>query len=106
MKRFTYSFLSLGLALTAFASLAEEAKAEPTVQPFNLVHLAYQGRLVNEGVPGYESLISSIQTGKVTAESLIEAAIEDGRLSTESLDNESYVTSVERSLERLYDHGR
>jgi hypothetical protein len=106
MKRFALSLLSLALTMTAFAPAAEAAKDEHGISPFNLTHLAYQGRLSDEGVPGYGVFAAGIQSGRITAEDLIEAAIDAGRLSSASLEDASFVRSVEQNLDRMVDHGQ
>lgn len=106
MKRFTLSLLSLSLALTAFAPVAEAAKSEYGISPFSLTNLAYQGRLSGEGVPGYGTFVAGVQSGQITAEDVIEAAIEDGRLAASSLEDSGFVRSVEQNLDRLVDHGQ
>ncbi|MGK7942948.1 MAG: hypothetical protein AB4058_00580, partial [Microcystaceae cyanobacterium] len=70
-------------------------------QPFNLVGIAYQGFLADQGIPSAKSLIIAVNSGKVTAESLVSAAIAQGRLSPDTINDRSYLLVVERKLDGL-----
>jgi len=104
MKRFTSSLLVLVLSAVAFAPAAKaDTVQESRLTPFNLSTLAYQGRLSNEGIPGYGALAVGIQTGSITAETVIEAAIDAGRLPETAQDNSTFVSAVARQLDNLAD---
>lgn len=106
MKRFALSLLSLTLSWVAFAPLAEANTENPKVAPFNLTYMAYQGRLDTEGIPGYGSFTSAVQSGSITAEDVIRAAIEADVLEPGSLDNDIFVRSLDRHLHGLVDRGQ
>jgi hypothetical protein len=64
------------------------------ISPNTLVSSAYRGEFRDQGIPGYARL----QSGRVSAESLVKAAIEAGRLSPEVLEDEGYLNVVEIKL--------
>lgn len=112
MKRFILGSLSVLLlsAAVAPAAQAEMTPAAPpenaetigmAVTPFNLVFLAYHGFLEDEGISKYNTLISDYQTGRVTAQDLVQVAVTMRRLSPDVLTNRGYVNSVERQLQSL-----
>lgn len=101
--------LSLAPAL-AFGSEVStvKTKSEDTstslvnqTQPFNLVFLGKQGFFVEQGIPSGAIFLHSISTGKVTAESLIEAGIAEGRLHPDTINDQGYILSVENLLQDL-----
>lgn len=98
MKRIASSLLILALSVAAFAPAAQ---AEAKLTSFDVASLAYQGRLTENGIPGYGSLAAGVNSGTVTAEDVIQAAIASGRLSETTLDDGEFVTAVERHLQNL-----
>ena len=72
-----------------------------TTTPFDLVSLAYQGFLESEGVPKFNRLIFAYRTGRITAEDLVQGAIDTRRLPAEAINNQRYLSSVERQLDDL-----
>ncbi len=70
-------------------------------EAFNLVSSAYRGDFEEAGVNSYAILISNYETGELTAEDLINAAIESGELSPSALEDESYVEAVDLQLDAL-----
>jgi hypothetical protein len=101
MKRIASSLLVLALSLTTFTSAAN---AESKLSSFNLTTLAYQGRLVDNGIPGYGSLEAGVNSGHITAEDVIQAAIDAGRLSETTLQDDDFVIAVQRHLQNLVDN--
>jgi len=112
MKRFILGSLSV-LLLSAAVTPAAQAEMTPAappvnaetigmaVTPFNLVFLAYHGFLEDDGISKYNALISDYQTGRVTAQDLVQVAVTMRRLSPDALTNRGYVNSVERQLQSL-----
>lgn len=102
MKRITSSLLVLVLSSAALTSVA---KADPTsanqASAFEVTTLAYQGRLADNGIPGYGSLEVGVQSGNIVAEDVVRAAIDAGRLTATALDNEEFVTAVDHQLHNL-----
>lgn len=68
------------------------------VEPFNLVYLGYQGFFQKEGIPSSSGFVSAYQTGKITAQQLIEAAISQGKLSPEKAKDQGYIHAVRHHL--------
>ena len=71
------------------------------ISPVNLVKIAYQGFLENQGVPSSAAFIHSVNRGTITAETLVQSAIDKGRLSPQTLNNEGYLNVVQRELNSL-----
>lgn len=102
MKRIASSLVVLALSVAAFAPVANaESAGDRKLTSFDVANLAYQGRLTENGIPGYSSLAASVNSGSVTAEDVIQAAIDSGRLSETVLQDDDFVTAVERYLENL-----
>lgn len=68
------------------------------LQPFNLVFLAYQGNLKEQGIPSGNSLIFEYQTGNLRANDLVNAAVKANKLPTQILNDQSYLSAVESQL--------
>ncbi len=71
------------------------------VSPFNLVHHARHGTFSEQGIPSHIGFSLAVKSGKVDALSLVESAIEAGRLSPEILNNSNYLSQVQFELSRL-----
>ncbi|BAU41392.1 hypothetical protein [Leptolyngbya sp. O-77] len=98
LKRILLAGLSVVL-LSAAAPLSAPASASSyRLNPFKLVNLARNGVFRDHGVPGFGRLSAAHQAGQITARDVIRAAIADGRLSSEVLDDSRYVRSVEHHL--------
>ncbi len=104
MKRTLLVTLSaLTLALTATPALAEKptiAKSNQ-ISPFNLVTRSYQGSFANQGIPSNGTFIRAAHLGKVSAEDLVQAAIAQGRLNPETLNDAEYIYNVQSYLDGL-----
>lgn len=68
------------------------------IQPFNLVNLAYQGGLKQQGVPSGGTLISEGQRGNITPKDLVKAAINAKKLPAQVLNNQDYISAVNLQL--------
>ncbi|MBD1911329.1 MULTISPECIES: hypothetical protein [unclassified Leptolyngbya] len=101
MKRIASSLMVLALSVAAFAPAAQ---AESKLSSFNVATLAYQGRLTDNGIPGYGSLEAGVNSGTITAEDVVQAAIDSGRLTETTLQDTEFVTAVERHLQNLVEH--
>ncbi len=71
------------------------------VSPINLVDHAYGGTFTQEGIPSHLGLSLAVKSGKVDAESLVQSAISAGRLSSETLNNDLYLSAVDFELSQL-----
>jgi hypothetical protein len=69
--------------------------------PFNLVKNGYQGYFVDQGVPSNGAFVYAIHFGRVDAEKLVKSAIAKGRLSSETLKDQSYLRKVDFLLETI-----
>ena len=115
MKRFSILASSLlTLSLTAVtptalagevAAVSKQESATSEIQPFNLVHRAYSGHFSEQGIPGFSGLATAYQSGQVKAADLVEVAINQGRLSEKTLNNEGYLNAVDSQLRNLRING-
>ena len=71
------------------------------VSPVNLVSHARGGTFNQQGIPSHIGLSLAVKSGKVDAGTLVESAIESGRLSSETLNNSRYLSAVEFELSQL-----
>lgn len=110
MQRLILSGLSVLLisALQTPSVKAEMSAFKPSmnatiteVLPFNLVYLGYQGYFEDQGVPSNGAFVAGIHSGRVDAMKLVQIAIERGRLSPETLNNQGYLNSVETQLQNF-----
>lgn len=109
MKRIALSLLSAVVLATGIAPIVRaetdaQVSAMPQVTPFNLVFLAYQGYFEAEGISSYGNLVADFNSGRVTAEDLVESAIIDNRLTEAARNDTGYVRSVEHQLRILRDN--
>ena len=70
-------------------------------EAFNLVSSAYRGDFEDQGVNSYGVLITNYETGDLTAEDLIQAAVDAGELSPAALEDDGYVRAVDAQLDAL-----
>ena len=70
-------------------------------EAFNLVSSAYRGDFEDQGVNSYAVLVSNYEAGELTAEDLIQAAIDSGELSPSAMEDSSYVEAVDAQLNAL-----
>ena len=70
-------------------------------EAFNLVSSAYRGDFEEQGINSYATLVSNYEAGELTAEDLIQAAIDSGELSPNALEDDSYVEAVDLQLDAL-----
>ena len=112
MKRLIVASLSI-LALSLVTATA--VKAEPKVgcpmrvatnsinagtviTPFELVSRAYQGAYNLQGISGFGSFRADAHSGKVTAKTLVQAAIDANQLSPEIKNDSAYLDAVTGQL--------
>jgi len=70
-------------------------------EAFNLVSSAYRGDFEDQGINSYAVLVGNYESGDLTAEDLIGAAIEAGELSPSAMEDDSYVQAVDAQLKGL-----
>ena len=71
------------------------------LSPVNLVQISYQGFLRSQGIKGGNAFISAVNNGNITAESLVQSEIDQGRLSSHTLENQGYLNVVQNQLDGL-----
>ena len=64
------------------------------LKPFNLVSLAYQGGLEQQGIPSGGTLIFKHQNRNITAKDLVKAAVNANKLPTQVLNDQNYLSAV------------
>jgi hypothetical protein len=102
MKYKIISALTLILLPTIFVPAAKAETVEIT--PFQLISLAQNGYLEDQGIPQGNLLIDEYQANRITAEDLVQAAVRDNRLTEDTLTNREYLSAVREQLEeRLND---
>lgn len=86
---------------TAANSNVTQSQIHKNITPFNLVSLAYQGEFKNQGVGGYNSLLTAIVFDEVNGKYLVQIGIDTGRLSAETINDSGYISSVDSQLQKL-----
>ena len=72
------------------------------LKPFNLVSLAYQGGLKQQGIPSGGTLISERQNRKIVGEDLVKAAVNANKLPPQILNDQNYLSAVRAEFTSLY----
>jgi len=106
-------FLSVPIAAIAQTEVEPVAQnesghcssASKSIDPFRLVYRAYEGSFRAQGIPGGGALLDRIALKRITAEDLVQSAIEQGRLSSDALDDRAYINAVEFQMRGLLDGG-
>lgn len=83
------------------AATSETRNSNRHIEPFNLVHGAYQGQFSNQGIPRARGLMKAYDHSQVEAEQLVEAAIAQGRLPQNTLQDQGYLNAVSSHLRGL-----
>ena len=71
------------------------------LSPFNLAYMAYQGWFTNEGIPAASQLVRNYRVGRISAQEVAQAAVQTNRLSADTLNDASYLNSLDNQLEAL-----
>lgn len=82
-------------------AMASQPKVARQLPPFNLAYMAYQGWFTNEGVPSANQLIRDYRTGRISAVEVAQAAIQTNRLAADTLNDDSYLDSLDAQLKAL-----
>jgi hypothetical protein len=98
MKRSIFS--SISVFVVALASAAS-ANAAPQTTPFNLVDLARNGYFKEQGIPSHAALGTAFASGRINAQDVIRAAIEQNRVAPEAINDEGYLRQVNTKLDDL-----
>ena len=70
-------------------------------EAFNLVSSAYRGDFEDQGINSYAVLVTDYEDGQLTAEDLVQAAVDAGDLSPMALEDDSYIEAVDSQLNAL-----
>ncbi|MGJ3246965.1 MAG: hypothetical protein ACFE0I_12930 [Elainellaceae cyanobacterium] len=102
MKRLLTVGVSVLLISVASTLTATTARAEVVgANPADLVYLAYQGYLTEQGIPRYGRLINDLHTRQVTVDDVIEAGIQANRISDDARTDPSYRHAVRLQIRGL-----
>ncbi len=71
----------------------------PRIKASNLAYLAYWGYFENAGIPSFLVLQQNYKAGNVTAMDIAEAASDEGRLGMNALEDDGYLSALERELD-------
>ncbi len=75
--------------------------------PFQLVNMAYEGALIDQGIPGHLQLEQDYTAGRVRPQDLVMAAVQAGDLPESRLQDEGYINAVRSQMRSLMiDSGR
>jgi hypothetical protein len=100
MKRFIATVVSSVVLSTVIFSAIAKAETAPTrtITPFQLVNLAENGYLSNQGIPQGNDFINQNEQGHIQSQQLVQAAINQGRLPASALNNTDYLNGVNTEL--------
>lgn len=92
-------------ALLAAAPLKAQQLDKPKVSnqsydlsPRELISLGRHGRFIDQGIPSHSNFGNGIRSGRVTAERLVQSAIDQSRLPENSLGDRKYLKAVNDHL--------
>jgi hypothetical protein len=98
-------YLTVGLLssiLLSSVAIASAVKADTIeVTPFQLVSLAQNGYLEDQGIPKGGTFIDESRAGRITPLQVVQAAVDDGRLSADTLTDQTYLNAVLEQIRGL-----
>lgn len=98
----TLSLLGSVWVMTPKAQAQEvQAQEKNHRSALSLVNLARNGYLQDQGIPQFNHLNAAYHSGSITAEDLIEAAVDEGRISADRSADEAYRHAVDNFLDDL-----
>ncbi len=71
------------------------------ITPADLVDSAYQGRMVELGIPSYGAFSRAAKSGRVDSQLLVKSGIQSGRLDPETINDQGYLNQVKSFLRHL-----
>jgi hypothetical protein len=110
MKKLFLALLpALLISATATAPMILAQQSMPTLQvsmkvsltPFNLAYLAHEGYFEDQGLPGFNLLMTDYRSGKVTALKIVQKAVTAKILPTSFLKNQAYIDALDTQLYSL-----
>ncbi|MBW4419972.1 MAG: hypothetical protein KME13_12185 [Myxacorys californica WJT36-NPBG1] len=72
--------------------------AIPSMTPYDVVFLAYQGYFRNQGLRGYGAFADGCNQGKLTAQDVVEAAIKANQLPRTIVNNRGFMNAVDANM--------
>ena len=79
----------------------KQDNTEEQTSPSALVSEAYQGSFKDQGISGFETLIQEYEEKEVTAQDVVQAGIDAGKLDSAALEDSGYIEAVETELQGL-----
>jgi hypothetical protein len=86
---------------TSVNSNVTQNQTVKNITPFNLVSLAYRGEFKNQGVSGYNSLLTAVRFNEISGKDLVKHGIDTGRLSPDTINDSGYINAVDSQLKKL-----
>jgi hypothetical protein len=86
---------------TAFNPHISTSTATAQLSPADLVFLARNGYLREQGVPSNGALADQFRSGKLTAQELVARAIQANRLPAQVAQDQGYIFAVESNLQTI-----
>ena len=71
------------------------------IAPNNLVESAYRGAFKDQGVPSYITFLTEIRENKLTAQDLVQSAIAERKLPSDTINNSEYIHGVSVALQNM-----
>jgi hypothetical protein len=99
MKPIFVNCLSAIVILSGFTSIAGAKTSQIQTTPIDLVFLARNGYFQEQQIPSNAGLKAAVKSGRVKAEDIVKAAIAKNRLSPETINDRSYISSVASNLD-------
>lgn len=99
MQRIVLSTL-FALTLSSFITPSTKAQGDRFSQ-FDLVHLAKQGLFKDHNISSHQAFCSAVTSKQIRAKNLVQAGINEDRLSPEAIDDKDYLKSVENKMQRM-----
>jgi hypothetical protein len=78
------------------------------IAPENLATMAYQGYLEKQGIPGYETFTVEFESGQITSEKVVQAAVDGCLLSNKYgvPSHSNYIQDVQEQIQLLIDESK
>lgn len=84
---------------TAFNPQMQTPTMNAYLNPAQLVFFARNGYLREQGVPSNSDLVNQYKSGKLTAQGLVDRAVQANRLPAEVAQDQGYIFAVESNLQ-------
>ncbi|KAF3884988.1 MULTISPECIES: hypothetical protein [Nostocales] len=71
------------------------------LEPLELVNLAYQGYFSQQGIPGYSDFLLAIRQKEISAEDIVQVAVNTRKVPSQALSDEEYLNAVKVKVDAL-----